>query len=316
MLNCARCWEVRIMANENENFEKLLKQSFQELDSRLIVPEIPDAQAIFEAKEQKKGKVIPFRTVRVIAAAAIVFVVGISAFALGGKLGITASKEAQLTDIAKPASEPSMGIGEEPEESLEDAEIPYSTEPTEEEQAEEISPAEEIKTESKNVEMNGVNGGSTKAAETFFYQSLRHFFDEDGLDESGQKAGTSSTTSFTDVLSNKRSVTVNADTDSVSVTLYDTSGESEILSAFWVEGNFISSAHKGEEYVIVIEKKVTKEEFENGYYLPMVGDVEKGTEEFSENRIFVQEPISEGIIRMTVFLNVERGSYEIEAVLQ
>ena len=305
------------MPDEEKKFEIFLKRSFEELDSQLKIPDIPDAQTIFEANAQKEEKkVYSFRTVRIVAAAAITLVVGLTAFAMGGELGISREKGiSQTADIVEPESEPNMaffgGFWESEEE------IPYALESAEGEPTEESS-LPEASAEPCDPEINASNGFTDEwkvANGSSLDRSLEDFF---ALESKAYVTGKSysSVTDFTDVISNKRSVSVDVNTDSVSVTLYDTSGEEEILSAFWVEGMFLSSKQREKDYLIVIEKKITQEEYESGNYLPLIGDAQKGTEELSENCISVGETVTEGIIQMTISLNVEKGSYIIKAVLK
>ena len=98
--------------------------------------------------------------------------------------------------------------------------------------------------------------------------------------------------------------------------VYDTSGESEILSAFWVEGEFQNSGFEGGCYVVSVSKKITQDEFEEGDYLPYIGDAQKGVYLLPCNDVYVNEKIEKAVINMSVEINVEDGSYKIYAALE
>ena len=300
------------MNNEEKEFEKSLKNAFQVLDAQIKVPDAPDAQTIFEHKEEK-GKVLPFRTVRIAAAAAIVIVVvGVSAFATGGKLpsigmGKSMEPEMQIADLAAP---------EEPMEAPpENVEIFGNEEAAEEETTAEAennmmipTPDPARKQEDTDSYSTNYVCGSGKLAEAlddFFadYQETKGAYTSPCVD------------SFSVVLSKKRTISVEVGGESVSVTLYDTSGEPEVLTAFWVEGLFISSGEKEGTYILRLLYAISEEEFESGYYLPMYGDMENGNRILSEDCVEVSEPVTSGVLDLVVSVNIESGSYEISAIL-
>ena len=49
--------------HENMNFEHELSERFKALDENIKIPEIPDAQGIFELAE-KETKVVPFSKIK------------------------------------------------------------------------------------------------------------------------------------------------------------------------------------------------------------------------------------------------------------
>ena len=50
------------MAEHDErNFEHELSEKLKKLDSSIKIPEIPDAQSIFEKAEEKKENTVPFK---------------------------------------------------------------------------------------------------------------------------------------------------------------------------------------------------------------------------------------------------------------
>ena len=120
---------------------------------------------------------------------------------------------------------------------------------------------------------------------------------------------------FKDKLSKKRSIEVDIN-DSVSVILYDTSGETEVLSEFWVEGTYETSNFDGETYTIEMYFTIDEAEFESGDYLPLIGDSERGTYQLSGEDLTVADEITEAIIHMEIKINVEKGSYTIDAILK
>ena len=51
------------------SYEHEIEEKLKKLDAKINVPEIPDAQAIFERAEKKKNNIFSIRTVRYAAAA-------------------------------------------------------------------------------------------------------------------------------------------------------------------------------------------------------------------------------------------------------
>ena len=68
------------MAEHDEKlFEHELEEKFRKLDESIKIPEIPDAQSIFEKAENEKKNVVPFKKYsRYIAAAAAVVLICVS----------------------------------------------------------------------------------------------------------------------------------------------------------------------------------------------------------------------------------------------
>ena len=299
------------MNNEEKEFERTLKNAFQVLDAQIKIPDVPDAQTIFEHGEEK-GKVFSFRTVRIAAAATIVVaIVGISAFAIGGRLPVMGMKskapEMQSTDLAIP-EEPMEAP---PPESIEI----FDNKETEEETS--------VKTENNTMVPNP--DPAARQENTDFYSAdsvygseklagaLNNFFAN--RQETKEAYVSPSVASFSVVLSKKRTISVEVGGESVSVTLYDTSGEPEVLTAFWVEGLFQSSGEKEGSYILRLLYAISKEEFESGYYLPMYGDMENGNRILSEDCVEVSEPVTSGVLDLVVSVDIESGSYEISAIL-
>lgn len=277
------------------SFEHEIDEKLRKLDAQIKVPEIPDAQAIFERAEKKKNNVFSFRLVRYVAAAAVILIcVSIPTVSmLMNKNGVgtdnaafMAAPEAQDSDDAEKSAPPMFGISSS----------------AVQEGAEESEASDEL------VQENGITVGG--ALENYFSSEKKSENPTTGGGGSERDAG-----SFTDKLNKKRTVDVEINEDSVSVMLYDVSGQSEILTALWVEGAFESAGMTGDYYVVTVKKAVTREEFESGYYLPMVGSPEGGARYLSEDEVFVSDEITEAVFTISVSINIENGGYEIYATL-
>lgn len=277
------------------SFEHEIDEKLRKLDAQIKVPEIPDAQAIFERAEKKKNNVFSFRLVRYAAAAAVILIcVSIPTVSmLMTKNGVgtdnaafMAAPEAQDSDDAEKSAPPMFGISSS----------------AVQEGAEESEASDEL------VQENGITVGG--ALENYFSSEKKSENSTTGGGGSERDAG-----SFTDKLNKKRTVDVEINEDSVSVMLYDVSGQSEILTALWVEGAFESAGMTGDYYAVTVKKAVTREEFESGYYLPMVGSPEGGARYLSEDEVFVSDEITEAVFTISVSINIENGGYEIYATL-
>ena len=277
------------------SFEHEIDEKLRKLDAQIKVPEIPDAQAIFERAEKKKNNVFSFRLVRYAAAAAVILIcVSIPTVSMlmtkngasTDNAAFMAAPEAQDSEDAEKSAPPMFGISSS----------------AVQEGAEESEASDEL------VQENGITVG--EALENYFSSEKKSENSTTGGGGSERGAG-----SFTDKLNKKRTVDVEINEDSVSVMLYDVSGQSEILTALWVEGAFESAGMTGDYYVVTVKKAVTREEFESGYYLPMVGSPEGGARYLSEDEVFVSDEITEAVFTISVSINIENGGYEIYATL-
>lgn len=276
---------------EHEIYEKLRK-----LDAQIKVPEIPDAQAIFERAEKKKNNVFSFRLVRYAAAAAVILIcVSIPT------VSMLMTKNGASTDNAAFMAAPKAQDNEETEKGAPPM-FGISSSAVQEGAEEESEASDEL------VQENGITVG--EALENYFSSEKKSENSTTGGGGSERDAG-----SFTDKLNKKRTADVEINEDSVSVMLYDVSGQSEILTALWVEGAFESAGMTGDYYVVTVKKAVTREEFESGYYLPMVGSPEGGARYLSEDEVFVSDEITEAVFTISVSINIENGGYEIYATL-
>lgn len=277
------------------SFEHEIDEKLRKLDAQIKVPEIPDAQAIFERAEKKKNNVFSFRLVRYAAAAAVILIcVSIPTVSMlmtkngasTDNAAFMAAPKAQDNEEAEKGAPPMFGISSS----------------AVQEGAEESEASDEL------VQENGITVG--EALENYFSSEKKSENPTTGGGGSERDAG-----SFTDKLNKKRTVDVEINEDSVSVMLYDVSGQSEILTALWVEGAFESAGMTGDYYVVTVKKAVTREEFESGYYLPMVGSPEGGARYLSEDEVFVSDEITEAVFTISVSINIENGGYEIYATL-
>lgn len=278
------------------SFEHEIDEKLRKLDAQIKVPEIPDAQAIFERAEKKKNNVFSFRSVRYAAAAAVILIcVSIPTVSMlmtkngtsTDNAAFMAAPKAQDSEDAEKSAPPMFGI---------------SSSAVQEGAEEESEASDEL------VQENGITVG--EALENYFSSEKKSENSTTGGGGSERDAG-----SFTDKLNKKRTVDVEINEDSVSVMLYDVSGQSEILTALWVEGAFESAGMTGDYYVVTVKKAVTREEFESGYYLPMVGSPEGGARYLSEDEVFVSDEITEAVFTISVSINIENGGYEIYATL-
>lgn len=277
------------------SFEHEIDEKLRKLDAQIKVPEIPDAQAIFERAEKKKNNVFSFRSVRYAAAAAVILIcVSIPT------VSMLMTKNGTSTDNAAFMAAPKAQDNEETEKGAPPM-FGISSSAVQE-------GAEESEASDELVQENGITVG--EALENYFSSEKKSENSTTGGGGSERDAG-----SFTDKLNKKRTVDVEINEDSVSVMLYDVSGQSEILTALWVEGAFESAGMTGDYYVVTVKKAVTREEFESGYYLPMVGSPEGGARYLSEDEVFVSDEITEAVFTISVSINIENGGYEIYATL-
>lgn len=284
------------------SYEHEIEEKLKKLDAKINVPEIPDAQAIFERAEKKKNNIFSIRTVRYAAAAAVILIcVSIP----------VATTFMAKNNAASDASDALMyaaygnGTVESSEEKSTESE-PYFGDVS--------SSAEESEPQEEGTEDGFGSANRTVTAE----EALAEYF-SDAAKKNPSTGGSSeaenASKSFTDKLNKKRLADVEINDDSVSVMLYDISGQSEILTALWVEGAFESAGVSDDYYVITVSKAVTREEFESGYYMPMIGNPEGGTSYLSEDEVLVSDTVEKAVFTISISINIENGGYEIYATL-
>lgn len=284
------------------SYEHEIEEKLKKLDAKINVPEIPDAQAIFERAEKKKNNIFSIRTVRYAAAAAVILIC----------VSIPVATTFMAKNNAAPdASDALMyaaygnGTVESSEEKSTESE-PYFGDVS--------SPAEESEPQEEGTEDGFGSANRTVTAE----EALAEYFSDaakKNQSTGGSSEAENASKSFTDKLNKKRLADVEINDDSVSVMLYDISGQSEILTALWVEGAFESAGVSDDYYVITVSKAVTREEFESGYYMPMIGSPEGGTSYLSEDEVLVSDTVEKAVFTISISINIENGGYEIYATL-
>lgn len=283
------------------SYEHEIEEKLKKLDAKINVPEIPDAQAIFERAEKKKNNIFSIRTVRYAAAAAVIL--------------ICVSIPVATTFMAKNNAAPDAS------DALMYAAYGNGTVESSEEKSTESEPyfgdvsssAEESEPQEERTEDGFGSANRTVTAE----EALAEYFSDAAKKNpsTGGSEAENASKSFTDKLNKKRLADVEINDDSVSVMLYDISGQSEILTALWVEGAFESAGVSDDYYVITVSKAVTREEFESGYYMPMIGSPEGGTSYLSEDEVLVSDTVEKAVFTISISINIENGGYEIYATL-
>lgn len=284
------------------SYEHEIEEKLKKLDAKINVPEIPDAQAIFERAEKKKNNIFSIRTVRYAAAAAVILIC----------VSIPVATTFMAKNNAAPDASDALMYAAYGNETVESSEE-KSTE-SEPYFGDVSSSAEESEPQEERTEDSFGSANRTVTAE----EALAEYF-SDAAKKNPSTGGSSeaenASKSFTDKLNKKRLADVEINDDSVSVMLYDISGQSEILTALWVEGTFESAGVSDDYYVITVSKAVTREEFESGYYMPMIGSPEGGTSYLSEDEVLVSDTVEKAVFTISISINIENGGYEIYATL-
>lgn len=284
------------------SYEHEIEEKLKKLDAKINVPEIPDAQAIFERAEKKKNNIFSIKTVRYAAAAAVILIC----------VSIPVATTFMAKNNAAPDASDALMYAAYGNETVESSEE-KSTE-SEPYFGDVSSSAEESEPQEERTEDSFGSANRTVTAE----EALAEYF-SDAAKKNPSTGGSSeaenASKSFTDKLNKKRLADVEINDDSVSVMLYDISGQSEILTALWVEGAFESAGVSDDYYVITVSKAVTREEFESGYYMPMIGSPEGGTSYLSEDEVLVSDTVEKAVFTISISINIENGGYEIYATL-
>ncbi len=294
--------------HENEIFEHRLKAKLEQLDAQIKIPEIPDAQGIFDRAESEKGRVIPFKKYsRYIAVAAAIALICVSIPVMGifggFKLGMSSNEAApEMADVR--GSDYFYA---------EDASSETAAEAAEEE-TETPEPKEYLAVSSSMAsdELDHVNSGCSLPLDA----ALRVFFDTNA--EKKHEIGAPTVESFSDNLNKKRNIEITLDDESISVILTDNSAEGDIIAAFWAEGIYQGSGldEKTGNYVITLVKPVTQEDFESGNYLPAVGDAQFGSYTVPAEAIEIPGEVTEGVITLYIEIHPGTGEYKITGELK
>ena len=287
-----------------DNFEHDFAEKLKKLDENIIVPEIPDAQNIFDRAESET-KVFSFKKYKRIAGvAAAVVLICVSFPVLGGTIG----KEFDIGTAAETAEAPRASYDAledcvEEEAILEAAEEPAEAYDSMNSSVEIFAPTEGEKsmasvTEAKNIK---------KALEAFFEENEVELNPQIGSLEKFRSY------SLAEEINKKRSMDISVEEDSVSVMLFDNSGEEEAICAFWMEGAYRESYLDGENYIVSTYVRFSGDMVKADDYLPMYGDAEKGTAFIDENKIILPEEIEKGAMIVTAKISISTGEYEISA---
>lgn len=293
--------------NNGNNFEHEISEKLKALDAQVKIPEIPDAQAIFERAEQEKPKnnVIKFKYIGTMTAAAAVVIMLIAIPAIRNfNNSLTGGKSADAAFFDNEENE-NAGAPEE-----------YNME---ENYFEGRNPAGEVGLEDSMMLTNpNAGGGDYGEHLSKTYDVLyNYFYGNMSSSMASEKVnGSDIEQSFSETINNKRSIDIGIESDSVSVMFYDNSGEREVLSAFWVEGKYQSSYESDGYYVINVVNEIAREDFESGNYMPLIGDANLGTYSLSEDKVAVPDIVLEAKFYITVEINIETGEYEIYASLE
>lgn len=304
--------------HEKDNFEHELESMFRKLDSEIKIPEIPDAQSIFERAEIPEKKIIPFKKYSkyIAAAAAVVLIcIGVPVMADMLESGAIGMDNMASEAIEEPmAMEPQEAYSVTDEVVEEEAEI-ESLEPENDSDGIETEAfPEELKdaTTSHNEPMSSSTSEDIKLSAK---KELYRYFAGYSVDNPNTGgSGSDDVKVIEDNINKKRTIEITVEEGSVSVILHDNSANEEIINAFWVEGVYESSYVQDEFYYISLSKQVYPSELESDYYLPMAGDA-NGTYTIPEESIFVPGEVEKGVISLTVAVNIGTGEYSIYASL-
>lgn len=293
-----------MIEHDENDFEHGIKAKFEKLDGMIKIPEIPDAQNIFEKADSRKN-IFSFKKYSKYAAiAAAVVLICVGAPIMADALGVEPPFESEKSSLFAT------------NETAQDSEMNIESELI----GEDVTQDEGVMDVVGNYE--GPKTSEPSEDSDNLYRALNDFFKSsryDGLESSNSKSELESNAAefgiIEDKLNKKRSIEIAVEEDSVSVRLFDDTLDGEIICAFWVEGEYKNSSLNNDVYTIKLEKRIEQDEFESGYYLPMAGDAENGNYMISEQNILISEEVTEGIIAIVVEINIATGEYEIYASL-
>ena len=310
--------------HQDMRFEHEIEKKLKALDDKIVIPEIPDAQNIFDRAE-KKNNVIPFGKIAKYTAAAAAVVLVVLSFPVFTR---ALSADEALNKVESAPEEPfiysifdsftSQDVAE--AEICNDEEEPVSE--VAEDPSEPVVPEESEESELEKVLSEFFANSRMETTSSVFSSS---FVSEEELKQNSndynEAAASKGEAYFTDevktieeYLNKKRSVILNIEKDSVSVILRDNAIGEEIINAFWVEGTYESSYTDGDYYIINVIKNVGPGSLYLGEYLPMAGDA-SGTYTIPEESIIIPDEITKGAISMIVEVNIGTGEYNIYASL-
>jgi len=304
--------------HEDFSFEHEFAEKLKAFDENIKIPEIPDAQSIFDKAEKPETKVIPFKKYSRYAAAAaavVLIAVGLPIMegALSGEIGLDniASQEFAVEEpMACPDAETFADqVNDRSDTVAEVEEDPDGFREENNEPVAEYYPSYASSSVSEDEKVYEPQDGVSLKAVLYKYfvnNSVNNpVTGGDGYDD---------LRTIEEELNKKRKIEITAEEDSVSVVLYDTSSGDEIINALWVEGHYEGSYFDGKYYVINLYNPVSQEDIENDCYLPMAGDA-NGVYTIPEKTVLIPEKITEGAIYLFVEVDAATGEYNIYANL-
>lgn len=291
-----------MIEHDENDFEHGIKAKFEKLDGMIKIPEIPDAQNIFEKADSRKNIFSLKKYSKYAAIAAAVVLICVGAPIVADALGVEPPFESEKSSLFA-----TNGAAQDPEMNIESELIGEDVGP-DEGAMDVVGSYEGSKTSEPSEDSNNLYVALTDFFKNSRYDALESSNPE--LESTAKEFGI-----IEDKLNKKRSIEIAVEEDSVSVRLFDDTLDGEIICAFWVEGEYKNSSLNNDIYTIKLEKRIEQDEFESGYYLPMAGDAENGNYTISEQNILISEEVTEGIIAIVIEINIATGEYEIYASL-
>ena len=300
--------------HDKKLFEHELEEKFRKLDESIKIPEIPDAQSIFEKAENEKKNVVPFKKYsRYIAAAAAVVLICVSIPLISPALNAeTAPQEPEsakyyATDEAV-EEEICEAVVEEPETVYNDV-------------AEASPELTDGKISNSKIDVEDGTDTQKRQNQTISVVNIKKileaFFDENDVELNPQIGSNDVFRAYTieETINKKREINFTVEEDYVSVILFDISSGDEVICAFWLEGVYRESFIEEEKYFISTYVKLSGDMVRAGDYLPMFGDSENGSGFINESAIIVPEIVEKGAMIVTAEINIVTGEYQIFANL-
>ncbi len=304
---------------EEEMLTEALKQRLFNLDQSIPVPPMPDTGLLFEKLTEpgeKKNNVRLFQMLKTAAVACICLAVLIPMLRNGLRAGSAAPEAAEENDML------AMGSPNMYDDSTEGG---YAEDAAPEEESPEVEAEAAAGTEESTEKYGGGGtryavsatcGANSGEEENETASSLQQTL-ADYYAAGGQEAAVLPQEEEQVYDTGKRRVEISPAGDSVSVLVYDISGQEELLSGFWMEGGYVSSDLAGDAQTctVVVAKGISAEEVKNGDIMPQVGDLSGYTEEVAEESVTIPGVIVPRIT-MTASINLSSGDYKILAELK
>ena len=305
--------------NEEEMFTESLKQRLFNLDQSIPVPPMPDTGSLFDKLPEagkKKNNVRLFRVLGTAAVACICLAVLIPMLKNGLRMGSAASETQETTEERDMlAMEAPNTYDDGTEEGYAEEAAPEESPEVEAEAAAEES-AEKYGGGDMRYSATGICEADSGEEENETASSLQQVL-ADYYAAGGQETAPLAQEEEQVYDTGKRRVEISLAGDSVSVLVYDVSGQEELLSGFWIEGGYVSSGleEDAQTCTVVVAKAITAEEVKNGEIMPQIGDLSGYTEELAEESVVIPDVIVPRIT-MTVSIDLSSGDYKILAELK